>query len=96
MSESRVYSVYIITGHSHSRVLYSGVTSALAARIAQHRAGTIPGFASKYKCHILVFFESFDDVNLAIAREKQLKGWTRARKVSLIESRNPEWRELDA
>ena len=89
-----VYCVYIVTGVSLSRVLYIGVTSDLQGRIAQHRSRSIPGFTAKYGCDILVFFESFCDVNVAIAREKQLKGWKRAKKVALIETTNPEWREL--
>src|ERR1700733_14634601 len=92
---SRNY-VYILTGHSHSRVLYIGVTSDLPARIAAHQSGAFGGFTAKYKLWKLVYAEEFAYVRDAIAREKQLKGWRRDRKIELIESVNPEWRELSA
>ncbi len=60
----------------------------------QHKNGEIEGFSSKYKCNRLVYFESFDDVHKAIGREKQLKGWRRAKKIVLIESLNPRWEDL--
>jgi hypothetical protein len=60
----------------------------------QHKSGTIEGFASKYHCTRLVHYESFDDIHRAIGREKELKGWTRAKKIALIESRNPRWADL--
>ena len=94
MNQPPEYSVYIVTGRSHSRVLYTGVTSNLARRMEEHRAGTFPGFSAKYRCHVLVYFESFDDVRQAIAREKRIKGWKRVKKLALIEARNPSWVEL--
>jgi len=60
----------------------------------QHRGGDIEGFSSKYGCNRLVFWESFDEVVKAINREKQLKGWRRAKKIALIESSNPRWEDL--
>ena len=88
------YHPYIVS--SKSRCLYIGVTSALVHRIGQHK-GLVPrhnGFASHYRVNQLVYYETTNDVWAAIAREKQLKGWTRARKVALITSVNPEWRDL--
>ncbi len=86
------YFVYIVT--NAGRVLYIGVTNDLARRIAEHRSGLIPGFSRKYHLFKLVHFEETPDVKAAIAREKQIKGWTRARKIVLIESTNPEWKDL--
>jgi putative endonuclease len=75
-------------------MLYIGVTSNLERRILEHKNKLIPGFTQKYNLHRLVYFESFGDVRDAIVREKQLKGWLRARKVALIESKNPNWNDL--
>lgn len=86
------YHVYILA--SRNRTLYVGVTNDLRRRVLQHKTGLIAGFTSKYKVNQLVHFEGFADVNLARAREKQLKGWVRRRKVALIETENPEWEDL--
>jgi len=90
--DHRKYSVYIVA--SNSGTLYIGVTCKLAFRVMQHKNGEIEGFSSKYKCNRLVYFESFDDVHKVIGREKQLKGWRRAKKIVLIESLNPRWEDL--
>lgn len=84
--------VYIVA--SLSRVLYVGVSHDLIRRMVEHRAGAIAGFTRRYKVNRLVYFESVDDIRGAILREKQLKGWTRQRKVELIESKNPAWEDL--
>jgi putative endonuclease len=86
------YHVYIVA--SRQRTLYIGVTSDLRRRIHQHKTGATGGFTSRYKVHRLVHFEAFTDVNAARAREKQLKGWLRKRKIELIEAENPEWEDL--
>jgi putative endonuclease len=86
--------VYIVTGLSLNRVLYVGVTSNLRARIQAHREGRLGGFTARYRLSKLVHAEPFQYVRDAIAREKQLKGWRRDRKIALIERNNPEWREL--
>jgi putative endonuclease len=70
------------------------MTNNMYRRALQHKSGEIEGFASKYHCDRLVYYESFDDVHKAIGREKQLKGWTRAKKIALIESKNPRWEDL--
>ena len=88
----RHYYVYIMT--NNSRTLYTGVTNNLERRVLEHKGKAIPGFTSKYKITQLVYYEEGDDINIAIAREKQIKGWLRAKKIALIESMNPEWRDL--
>jgi putative endonuclease len=77
-----------------SKMLYTGVTGDLEHRVFQHKTKEVDGWTKKYNVHRLVYFEVFGDVREAIAREKQIKGWLRARKVALIESGNPEWRDL--
>jgi putative endonuclease len=78
------------------RTLYIGVTNNLLGRVHEHKNGLSPGFASKYGLDRLVYCESTDDVRSAIAREKQLKGWVRRRKIALIETLNPSWDDLAA
>ena len=86
------YYVYIMT--NRSRTLYIGVTNNLQRRMYEHKHHLMTGFTSKYDLTRLVYFEETSDVNIAIAREKQIKGWLRAKKVALIESMNPDWRDL--
>jgi putative endonuclease len=88
----RDFLVYIMA--SKSRVLYIGVTNNLEVRVWQHRHPQENSFTSRYNVTRLVYRESFADPRDAIAREKYLKGWVRARKVSLIEATNPDWRDL--
>src|SRR6202451_3172841 len=91
MREHR-YFAYIVC--SHSGTLYIGMTNNIYRCALQHKSGEIEGFASKYGCNRLVYYEGFDDVHKAIDREKQLKGWRRAKKITLIESKNPRWEDL--
>jgi putative endonuclease len=86
------YFVYIMT--NNSKTLYTGVTSNLRRRVAEHKSKVVPGFTRKYKIDKVVYFEVTSDVHSAIAREKQIKGWVRKKKIALIESVNPEWRDL--
>jgi putative endonuclease len=86
------YYVYIMS--SISGVLYTGVTNNLPRRVLQHKKKTNKGFTAKYNVKHLVYYENTSDIGAAIAREKQIKGWTRAKKVQLINSVNPEWRDL--
>jgi putative endonuclease len=86
------YYVYITTNPART-VLYIGITNSLANRIAQHYAnrGQDQTFAGRYFCYNLVYFEEYTDSKAAIGREKELKGWTRAKKEALIVADNPEW-----
>lgn len=85
--------VYILASRRNG-TLYIGVTSDLRSRLAQHREGGIPGFTKKYGVKILVWFQYFDSMAVAIQREKQLKEWKRVWKLQLIESSNPDWKDL--
>jgi putative endonuclease len=89
---SRNYCVYILA--SRSRNLYTGVTNNLEQRLRQHREGLIPGFTSRYRIFRLVHYEVFGDIRLAIAREKEIKGWRREKKLLLISQHNPVWEDL--
>ena len=89
----RTYYVYILT-NQYNTVLYIGMTNNLARRVAEHKSEAIEGFTRKYHVHKLVWFESCHDVHSAIAREKQLKHWNRAKKETLIGQLNPEWKDL--
>ncbi|MBL8126408.1 MAG: GIY-YIG nuclease family protein [Chloroflexia bacterium] len=79
---------------NRSDTLYIGMTNNLARRIWQHRVGTVEGFAATYRIDRLIYAETFSEVRDAIAREKQLKGWRREKKVALIAATNPEWKDL--
>ena len=87
-----VYHVYILA--SATGVLYVGVTNHLERRIAQHKEKRLPGFTKRYSISRLVYFEPFGDVRNAIAREKEIKCWRREKKVALIRSMNPTFRDL--
>ncbi|HLG71366.1 MAG TPA: GIY-YIG nuclease family protein [Chloroflexota bacterium] len=84
--------MYIMT--NIARTLYTGMTNDLVRRVLEHKAGRVPGFTSKYKLTKLVYFESTPYVLNAIQREKQIKGWDRAKRVALVESMNPQWTDL--
>jgi putative endonuclease len=88
-----VYYVYLLASHKHG-TLYVGVTSNLLGRVYQHKTGIVPGFTRRYRVHLLVWFECYDDPLTAIAREKEIKKWRRDWKINLIESTNPEWLDL--
>ena len=81
---------------NRSKTLYTGVTNNPARRVWEHKAGTGSEFCTKYKLDRLVYYERFIDVRRAIAREKQIKGWLRIKKIALIVSINPAWRDLSA
>ena len=85
--------VYIVTNERNG-TLYIGVTSTLIQRIAQHRSGAIPGFTAAHGCKHLVWYEPHETMETAILREKQIKGGSRAKKLRLIETLNPTWRDL--
>ena len=91
-SAPKHYYVYIMT--NRSKTLYAGITSKLENRVFEHKNHARPGFTSRYKVDRLVYFERFGDVHAAIAREKQIKGLLRIKKMALIVSMNPEWKDL--
>ena len=92
MSEKQ-YCVYIMT-NAHNTVLYTGVTNELQRRDLEHKLGEGSEFTKKYTLTKLVYFESGDDIHVAIAREKKIKAGSRKKKIELIESINPEWKDL--
>jgi putative endonuclease len=94
MGEHQYY-VYMLSNRWHN-VLYIGVTKSLETRVWQHKAKAIPGFTKQYNCDQLVYFEIYERIEQAIAREKQLKGWIRAKKNALIARMNPSWDDLSA
>ena len=85
--------VYILASRRNG-TLYTGVTSNLWKRMDEHRSGVVPGFTVKYRVHMLVYYEVHESMYTAIAREKQIKGGSRKKKLSLIETDNPLWRDL--
>jgi putative endonuclease len=91
---AHTYSIYIVA--SRSRSLYTGVTDDLERRMIEHRQGLVPGFTTRYRVFRLVHFESFGHIQDAIAREKEIKGWRREKKIRLIEQHNPTWEDLAA
>jgi putative endonuclease len=89
---SRTFFVYIMS--SLGRVIYVGVTGDLDRRVFEHKHGTVPGFTSRYRVDRLVYVEAFADPRDAIAREKEIKGWRREKKVAMIVKKNPTWADL--
>ena len=92
--ETNLYYVYILT-NKYNSILYTGVTNNLSRRCNEHRKKLIKGFTSKYNIGKLVYYEVFDHINDAIAREKQIKGYTRFKKKKLIDDFNQNWQDLD-
>ena len=91
-TQDRQYYVYILT--NGTRTLYVGVTNDLERRMYEHRNKLVAGFTRKYNVSWLAYYEQTSDVESAIEREKEIKGWRRSKKVALIESFNPRWRDL--
>ena len=89
----KTYYVYILTTWNH-RVMYVGVTNNLTRRLYEHKNELIDGFTKRYHVHKLVYYEITGDPVSAIAREKEIKGWTRDKKNTLVESKNPNWEEI--
>jgi putative endonuclease len=90
--KQRFYFVYILA--SLSGTLYTGITNSIYHRTLQHKNKETPGFTSKYDVSRLVYYERFNDVRAAIRREKEIKGWTRKKKIALVESMSPKWKDL--
>ena len=93
---SRVANYYVYILSSYTGTLYTGVSNDLDRRTVEHKKGTIPSFTQRYRMTLLVYFERFDSARAAIAREKQLKGWRRERKLQLIRTVNPKLEDLSA
>ncbi len=89
------YFVYILT-NKYNKVLYTGVTNNIKRRIYEQKNKLVKGFTSKYNLNKLVYFEETNDIRSAIAREKQIKGWLRKKKIELIECINPNWNDLSS
>ena len=87
------YHVYILT-NKNNKVLYTGVTNDLLRRAYEHKIKMVEGFTKRYNVNKLVYFEHFTDINDAIAAEKKIKGWLRIKKINLIKSKNPTWKDL--
>ena len=92
MPTQKIYFVYIMT--NRSKTLYVGVTNSLIRRVREHKSGIGSMFTKKYKLDHLVYYERYEDVHRAIGREKEIKGWLRIKKIALIVSVNPAWRDL--
>ncbi len=92
MESRKTYFVYIMT--NRSKTLYVGVTNSLMRRVREHKLGVGSEFTARYKLDRLAYFERFEDVRNAIEREKVIKGWLRIKKIALIVSMNPEWKDL--
>ncbi len=90
---SKFYCVYIIT-NLRNTVLYTGVTGSIVGRIYHHKNKTVSSFSEKYNLDKLVYYEIFEDINLAIKREKQINAGNRKKKIELINKFNPEWKDL--
>ena len=86
--------VYILVGRTGT--LYTGVTNDLYRSMQEHRTKLHPGFTAKYDCNRLAYYERYEDIAVAIGREKQIKGWTRAKKIALVATVNPQWKDLAA
>jgi putative endonuclease len=94
MRQPKQFYVYIMTNNPRSAVLYIGITGNLPHRVWQHKSKLIPGFTSCYNLTSLVYYECFFYPDAAIAREKEIKGWRRSKKIKLIEELNPKWDDL--
>ena len=90
--KTKTYYVYIMA--SRSLTLYTGVTNSIYRRALQHKRGEVDGFTKRYNINRLVFYEIFHHVSTAIARETQIKSWTRAKRLALIKTKNPTWQDL--
>ena len=89
------YYVYMLTTRNNT-ALYTGVTNNMQRRLYEHKNKLLDGFTKKYNISKLVYFETYSEIKYAIAREKEIKGWTRAKKNALVASSNPEWQDLSS
>jgi len=91
----KTFYVYLVTNRSRV-VLYTGITNSLMRRVWQHQNGEIEGFTETYRVNRLIYYERFNDPRDAISREKEIKGWRRAKKNALVETMNPKWADLSS
>ncbi|MFH1597527.1 MAG: GIY-YIG nuclease family protein [Patescibacteria group bacterium] len=91
--KEKTYYVYMLS-NKRKNVLYTGITGNLEGRVREHKNKLVMGFTSKYNVDLLVYYEEYNDVYDAIAREKQIKGWLRSKKDQLINKLNPKWKDL--
>ena len=94
MREPRRFFVYMMTNGPRSHVLYTGITGNLRRRVFEHKNKLVPGFTSRYNLTRLIYYEEFVYPDASIRREKEIKGWRRSKKIDLINSVNPEWKDL--
>ena len=94
MPDTKHFYVYIMTNGPRSHILYTGVTGNLSRRVFEHKNKLVEGFSSRYNLTRLAYYESFPHPDIAIDREKEIKGWRRSKKIRLIESMNPHWHDL--
>jgi putative endonuclease len=90
---TKTFYIYMMTNRSRV-VLYTGITNSLVRRVWEHQNGDIEGFTKKYRVNRLGYYENFDDPRHAISREKEIKGWRRAKKNALVKTKNPKWADL--
>jgi putative endonuclease len=90
------YNFYVYILSNEWRTIYVGVTNDLERRVWEHKNKAVPGFTTRYDIDRLIYFEHFTDIRDAIAREKQIKGWKRFKKVALVDTMNPQWKDLAA
>lgn len=93
MGVNSMYYIYIMT-NKYNKVLYTGVTNNLIRRVYEHKNKLVEGFTSKYNIDKLVYYDCAESIISAIEREKQIKGWTKQKKINIIEAMNPEWKDL--
>ena len=93
MYQRKNYYLYILSSKRNG-TLYVGVTNSLIRRVYEHKHNLVDGFTKRYSVHDLVYYKTYDNINTAISREKQMKKWRRKEKVNLIETENPNWRDL--
>jgi putative endonuclease len=94
MRQAKLFHVYIMTNRQRSHVLYTGITGNLTRRVWEHKNKIVEGYTSRYNLTRLVYYECFFYPDAAINREKEIKGWRRSKKIKLIESMNPCWKDL--
>jgi putative endonuclease len=94
MTNKKNYFIYILTNR-HKNVLYIGVTNSIKRRLIEHVNGEVKGFSKRYNCKYLLHYEKYNDISLAILREKTIKKWRREKKVLLISKFNPKWNSLN-